>query len=133
MGFLKDLSTLNRMGNEIRKNWDPAAQMAQTQAAMAQANAAMAEMATRASSTTALHGTATTASVVAARQTGQYINMQPVVVIDLMVHLPGSLPTPVTITEVVSQLHLALLLPGNSLPVKVGTTPHDVIVDWFRA
>ncbi len=133
MGFLKDITTLNRMGNDIRRNWDPAAQLAQSQAAMAQANAAMAEMANRASSTAALHGTPATASVVAARQTGQYINMQPLVTLDLLVQMPGGLPAPVTINEVVSQLNLSRVAPGASLPVKVGAAPGDVVVDWFRS
>ena len=133
MGFLKDINTLNRMGKDIRKNWDPAAQLAQSQAAMAQANATMAQMAAQASSTAALYGTPATASVVVARQTGQYINMQPVVSIDLLVTMPGGFPAPVTINEVVSQLNLARVAPGASLPVKVGNTPGDVVIDWYRS
>ena len=133
MGFLKDLSTLNKVGKEARKNWDPAAQMAQAQASLAQTNAMMMDMTARVSSTTGVHGTPATATVMAARQTGQFLNMQPVISIDLLVQMPGGMPSPVTLTEVVSQLHLARLSVGSSLPVKVGATPHDVVIDWFSA
>jgi len=131
MGFLKDISNLNKMGKEMHKNSDTGARLGDMQAKMEQANASMAGMAARASSTTALHGTPATATVIAARQTGQYINMQPMVSIDLLVLMPGGMPSPVTITEVVAPLHLARLQAGSQLPVKVGTTPDDVMVDWL--
>ena len=36
MGFFKDVSTLNKMGKEIRKDYNPVAQMAQAQLSMQQ-------------------------------------------------------------------------------------------------
>lgn len=130
MGFFKDISTLNKMGKDMRKDWDPVAQMAQAQASMVQTNAMLADMAARAGSAAATSGTPASASVVGVRQTGQFVNMQPVLAIDLLVQSPGGFPTPVTINEIVAQIHLARLQPGASLAVKVGATPHDVVIDW---
>jgi hypothetical protein len=132
MGFFKDIATLNKVGKEARKGWDPVAQMQQGQIAMAQTSAMLAEMANRANSTAALNGTPAMASIVAIRESGRYLNMQPVLAIELLVPTASGFPVPVTINEVVSQLHLARLQPGSSLAVKVGATPQDVVIDWYR-
>ena len=132
MGFFKDISTLNKMGKEARKGYDPVAQMAQAQLSMVHANAALSEMAQRATTATALHGKPSSASIIAVRETGQYLNMQPLIAIDLLVQMPGGLPSPVSITEVVAPTHLAQLQPGRSLAVTVGATPQQISVDWFR-
>ncbi|MFZ2440746.1 MAG: hypothetical protein WAW51_00210 [Ilumatobacteraceae bacterium] len=99
---------------------------------MAQTSAMLAGMTARANSTAAAHGTPVDASIVAVSQSGQYINMQPVLAIELLVPTAAGFPVPVTINEVVSQLHLARLQPGSSLAVKVGSTPQDVVIDWYR-
>ena len=52
--------------------------------------------------------------------------------LQLLVPMAAGFPVPVTINEVVSQLHLARLQPGSSLAVKVGSTPQDVVIDWYR-
>ena len=132
MGFFKDIATLNKVGKEARTGWDPVAQMQQGQIAMAQTSAMLAEMANRANSTAALNGTPAMASIVAIRESGRYLNMQPVLAIELLVPTASGFPVPVTINEVVSQLHLARLQPGSSLAVKVGATPQDVVIDWYR-
>lgn len=132
MGFIKDIRTLNKMGNDIQRNSDVGGRMAHAQASLAQTNKQLAAMAARSNSTASLTGTPTTASVVGARDSGQYFNMQPLIAIDLLVQLPGGFPTPVTIHEVVAPLHLVRLTPGSALAVKVGATPHDVVIDWQR-
>ena len=132
MGFFKDIAAINKVGKELRKDYDPVAQMAQGQAMMAQTSAMLAGMTARANSTAAAHGTPVDASIVAVSQSGQYINMQPVLAIELLVPMAAGFPVPVTINEVVSQLHLARLQPGSSLAVKVGSTPQDVVIDWYR-
>jgi hypothetical protein len=131
MGFFKDIHQLNKMGKEASKNWDPGAQLANAQASMARANADMAAVAARASSTAALHGTPGAATVTAARTTGQYVNMQPMVALDLLVQVPGRIPMPVSVTELVDQVHLGRLLPGATLAVKVGDRPDDLFIDWY--
>jgi hypothetical protein len=132
MGFFKDLSTINKMGKELRKDWNPLEQMQQGQAAMAQTNEMLAHMAAQANSTAGTHGSPATATIVAVRETGRYINMQPLLAVELLVPTAGGFPVPVTINEVVSHVHLARLQPGASLAVKVGSTPEDVVIDWFR-
>lgn len=132
MGFFKDMAEIKKVGKELRKDYDPVAQMRQGQAMMEQTNAMLLGMTARANSTAALNGTPADASIVGVRQTGQYINMQPVLAIDLLVPTASGVPAPVTINEVVSQLHLARMQPGSSLAVKVGSTPQDVVIDWYR-
>lgn len=132
MGFLKDLNTVTKMGKDMQRRTDVSASLAQAQAAMAQANATMAAMATRASSGAAVSGTPGTATVISARQTGQYVNMQPIVELELLVQAPGRVPTPVSVTEIVEQIHLARVAPGASLAVKVGQIPTDLFIDWSR-
>jgi hypothetical protein len=133
MGFFKDLHAVNKMGKEINKNWDPAAQLAQAQASMAEANATMAAMTARINSTTAVSGSPAVATVTGARQTGQYVNMQPLVQLDLLVQGPGGIPSPVTITELVPQLSVHRVQPGSRVAVRVGQVPTDVVIDWEGA
>lgn len=133
MGFLKDLSTVSRMGREVQRQMDVPAQLAGAQAAMASANATMAAMTARATSTAAVNGTPGTATVITVRRTGQVINMAHVVELELLVRVPGRLPAPVTITEIVDPLYLVHAVPGAALPVRVGDLTTDVFVDWSRA
>ena len=132
MGFFKDMAAISKVGKELRKDYDPVTQMAQGQAMMEQTNAMLLGMTARANSTASLNGTPADASIVAVRQSGQYINMQPVLAIELLVPTAAGFPVPVTINEVVSQLHLSRMQPGSSLAVKVGATPQDVVIDWYR-
>ena len=133
MGFLKDLATVNKMGKEIQRNTDVSARLADAQVAMAQANATMAAMTARAMSSSAVHGTPGSATVLTARQTGQFVNFAPVVEIELLVQAPGRLVSPVVLTEIVDQLHLARIVPGAALPVFVGDLPTDIVIDWSRS
>jgi hypothetical protein len=129
MGFFRDIAALQRVGAEASRNWDPATQLAQAQRAMADANSNLTVMTARLNSTTVATGTAGTATVTAASQTGQYFNMQPMVRLDLLVQADG-MPMPVTIIELVPQLHLHRVAPGANLAVRVGQAPGDVVVDW---
>jgi hypothetical protein len=96
---------------------------------MAAANADLTVMTARLDSTAMATGTPGTATVTAATQTGQYCNLQPMVRLDLLV-LAGGMPLPVTIVELVPQLHLHRVAPGATLAVRVGQAPGDVVVDW---
>ena len=58
------------------------AQMAQAQLSMQHAHAALAEMTQRATTTTALAGMPSSASVIAVRETGAHLNMQPMIAIN---------------------------------------------------
>lgn len=128
MSFLKNLATITKMGNEIQRTTDVGAQLAQASQAMQQATATMAAMTDRAS--LAATGTPAQATVLDARATGTYVNFEPVVQLDLMVMAPSRVPFPVTISEVVPQLHLARLHPGASIGVRVGATADALCIDW---
>jgi hypothetical protein len=74
-------------------------------------------------------GLAATATVAAVRQGGAMVNYQPVVEIDLTVMVAGGMPYPATVSQVVQQVHLARLQPGNALRVKVD--PATIWIDFF--
>jgi hypothetical protein len=129
MGFFKSLNDLQKQSNEINKNWDVGAQMADAQAQMANANALMAQQTAAANAAT--NGIDATATVTAVRQQGGMVNFQPMVELDLTVMAPGNPPYPLTVTQVVPQTQLALLQPGASLKVKVDQSdPSAVWIDF---
>ena len=75
MGFFKSLNELNKVGNEINKDWDPGQQMRDGMAQMQAAQQMMADSTEAAN--LSMTGTDATASVVSAAQTGAMINYQP--------------------------------------------------------
>lgn len=128
MAFFKSLRDLSKQSKEIQKNWDVGAQLEQAQASMAQANAMMASQTVAANA--ALNGVDATATVVAIRQGGAMVNYQPVVEIDLTVLAPGAPPRPVTVQQVVPQVHLPQVQPGSALKVKVDPANPDAV--WIN-
>ncbi len=88
MAFFKSLRELNKQANEMSRNWDVGAQLADAQTSMAAANQMMAQQ--TAAATIAATGLDATATVAAVRQTGALVNYQPMVEIDLTVPAPGS-------------------------------------------
>lgn len=117
MGFFKNIHELNQQGKEIRKTWDPAAQMARGQAAMAQAQQMMAQQ--TAAATAAATGLDATASVVGVRQPGGMVNYQPIMEVDVTVFPPSGAPYPATVSAPMPPPLAAKLAPGASLQVKV--------------
>ena len=127
MGFFKSLNDLQKQSNEINKNWDVGAQMADAQAQMANANALMAQQTAAANAAT--NGIDATATVAAVRQQGGMVNFQPMIELDLTVMAPGNPPYPLTVAQVVPQTQLAMLQPGAALKVKVD--PNDPSAVWI--
>ncbi len=64
-------------------------------------------------------GLAASARVVAARQTGTWVNNNPEVALDLEVSVPGRAPYAATLKAVVPQLNLVAVQPGATLAVRV--------------
>jgi hypothetical protein len=83
MGFLKDLKTMNQLGKEARKNWDPAAQMREATARLQQ----LSNDATLISS-----GTVAPAVVIAVRDTGTVVGNAPMLDVDVTVMPAGQVP-----------------------------------------
>ena len=130
MGFFKDLHTLKKQGDEIRRNTDVGALMAQNMAALQGMNDVMQSQVANAH--LAHSGVDATATVSAVRQTGGFVNMAPVVQIDLLVHRGA--PIPVTHQEAVPHAHLARLVPGATIPVKVDAADaRRLVIDWYRS
>jgi hypothetical protein len=83
MGFLKDLKTMNQLGREAQKDWDPAAQMREATARLDQlsSNAALINSGAQAS-----------AVVIAVRETGTVVGNMPMLEVDVTVMPVGRVP-----------------------------------------
>ncbi len=127
MGFFKNLNELNQQGKEIRKTWDPGAQMANAQAQMAQAQQMMAQQ--TAAATLAATGVDGTASVVEVRQPGGMVNYQPIMEVDLTIFPSVGPPYPATVSAPMTPHLAAKLAPGASLQVKID--PHNPQAVWI--
>ena len=117
MGFLKDINTLKKQAKEIDKTFDPGAQMREGKLRMAAAQEMMAQQ--TAAISLATTGEDATAQVVAARDTGTQINLQPVLEIDLLVMRDGQPPYPATVRQMVAQAQLGLIAAGSTVTVRV--------------
>lgn len=127
--MFKSMRELKKQSDEISKNWDPAQQMKDGMASMQQATETMAQQ-TKAAALAA-DGLPAKASVVSVAQTGQMVNFQPTMQIELNVFSDGGPPYPVTVTQVVEQQFLSLAAPGRQLMVKVDPSDHEVVwIDW---
>ncbi|MEI2702114.1 MAG: hypothetical protein V9E83_06900 [Baekduia sp.] len=131
MGFFKSLNELNKVGNEINKDWDPGQQMRDGMAQMQAAQQMMADSTEAAN--LSMTGTDATASVVSAAQTGAMINYQPAMEISLTVFPAAGMPYPATVQTIVPQHQLMYTAPGTKLAVKVDpAAPEKVWIDWAR-
>ncbi len=109
MGFFKDARQLSKMGKEMSKDYDPAAQMRQASQQMQQMTQ---------QSQLLVNGTPARATVTALRDTGTEINLQPVIEVDLTVFPDGGgAPFPATATTQ-GHAQLATLTPGATVAVR---------------
>jgi hypothetical protein len=128
VGFFKSMRELQKQGNEMSKNMDVGAQMSNAQARMAQANEMMAQQ--TAAANIAATGVDASAAIVAVRDAGAQVNMQPMCEIDLTVMPDGLPPYPVTVKQIVPMAQLAALQPGKTVNVKVDpNNPATVFID----
>ena len=131
MGFFKNLNELNKIGNEVSKDFDPGQQMRDGMERMQAAQQMMADQTEAAN--LAMTGTDATASVVSAAQTGAMINYQPAMQIALPVFPAAGMPYPATVETVVPQHQLMYTAPGTKLAVKVDqSAPDKIWIDWAR-
>jgi hypothetical protein len=117
MGFLKDINTLKKQAKEIDKTFDPGAQMREGKQRMAAAQEMMAQQtaAMRLSTT----GETAQAQIVASRDTGTQVNLQPMLELDLLVMRDGQPPYPATVRQMVAQSQLGLVAPGAMVSVRI--------------
>lgn len=71
------------------------------------------------------------AQVTALTQTGMFLNDNPQVKMDLLVHVTGKPPYVASRKEFIPLIMLSRISPGSMLPVKVDpSNPNDVVVQW---
>jgi hypothetical protein len=125
MGLFKDLSKLNKQGQEIQKTWDVGQQMADAQASMTQANEFMAQQ--TAAANAAVTGKQGNATVTAIRGGHQMVNMQPVVELDMTVFPPDGPPYPATATQPIAAPMLGQVQPGCTVAVAIDAADPAVV------
>ncbi|MBO4208122.1 hypothetical protein [Micromonospora echinofusca] len=129
MGIFGSLRDLNRQAKEINKGYDPAAQMRQGLAAMQQVRQQLAGQ--QATAHLATSGVPATATIVAVRETGAYVNGMPSVELQLMVTPAGRPPFPAGWTGLVPLTGLGQLRPGGSVAVRFDAfQPTSLTVLW---
>jgi hypothetical protein len=126
MGFLKDINTLKKQAKEIEKTFDPGAHMREGKQRMAAAQEMMAQQ--TAAMQLATTGEDATAQVVAARDTGTQINLQPILEIDLLVIRDGQPPYPATVRRMVAQAQLGLVAAGSTVSVRVDPANPETVL-----
>ena len=127
MGFFKDVNELRKMGKEASNKFDAKATMADGVARMQAAQNMLAQQTV--ATQLAIGGEPATAQVLAARDTGTMINMQPVLDIDLLVSREGQPPYPATVSQMIPNAQLGTVTPGATLAVKVDpANPATVLI-----
>jgi hypothetical protein len=69
-----------------------------------------------------------TAQVVAARDSGTQINLQPILEIDLLVMRDGQPPYPATVRQMVAQAQLGLVAAGSAVSVRVDPANPETVL-----
>ncbi|MFH1331183.1 MAG: hypothetical protein ABIJ48_11095 [Actinomycetota bacterium] len=129
MGFFKDLKKLSDQSKDLSKGFDPAARMGEASTAMEAAGQMLSQQTEVAQ--LAVSGEPASAQVNATRDTGQLVNMQPVLEMSLLVFIEGKPPYPATVRQIVPMAQLGRLTPGSRLAVKVDPgKPAAVWIDW---
>lgn len=108
MGLFKNIRQLSKMSKEIAQDFDPAAQMRDASNRMQQMTKQNELLTT---------GTQADATVVALRETGMEVNLQPVLEVDLTVFPAAGVPFPSTATTQ-GHAHIAMLTPGATIRVR---------------
>lgn len=126
MGFLGDINKLNKQAKEMKKDWDPGAQMQDAMAQMKAVNESMAD-----ANQAITDGVPGTAQVVAVGASTGMVNMNPMMQVDLLVTSEGGVPRPVSKQLVVPMQHLGRVQAGATLPVLVSQSdPEGVAIMW---
>ena len=110
MGFFSNVRELKKMGKEISRDFDPAAQM---RAASAQ----MTQMTQQANLSTSATAVTSPASVVGLRETGTMVDLQTVVDVDVIVMPAGDAPFP-AVVRVMGMAQLVGVSPGATIHVR---------------
>jgi hypothetical protein len=122
MGFIGDLNKLNKQAKEIRKDYDPSAQMSDALAKMKAINESMEE-----AGKALTDGVPGTAQVLTVGPTTGTVNMNPMMRVDLLVTPQEGVPRPMSKDLVVPLQHLGRVTAGATLSVLVSPTDPDAL------
>ncbi|MBM3672839.1 MAG: hypothetical protein FJW86_11760 [Actinobacteria bacterium] len=125
MGWEKSKNPLNpsgfKMSDALKAGADAAEQAQALQAEMMRQQELL---------TTGMPGTATVKGL---QDTGQIVNFNPQVVLDLEVTIEGKGAYPVQFSTTIPQVHIPMVQPGNTIGVRVDPNdPSSVAIDWAR-
>ncbi len=130
MGLIGSYFELRKMTKEIEKKSDVGGSMAQMQLKMNQLNASMAQ-GTVAQAGNPANRVSALATVSSASLTGMQVNQGSVVTVQLLVMLPGGIPTPAVATTLADPLQLARLQPGAQVSVTLDPSiPNSAVIQW---
>lgn len=132
MGVFKSMRQLTKQAKEIDRNSPPMEQrMAGALASMQQANAVMAQQTAAFQAAADPAAVLGSAQILASRDTGMRMNLDPTLQLDLLVTLPGQPPYPATVTSTISMAFIGRVQPGATVAVRVNpATPATVHLDW---
>ena len=131
MGIFKDMRTLSKQTREMSAHHDVGRDMATMQAKLEALNNSMSKAAT---GRAMLQGVGCRASVISAVSTGASVNGGQVTNLELLAMVAGRPPMSVRTTEIVPQMYLARIMPGNNLSVRIMLDdPTDLFIDWAAA
>jgi hypothetical protein len=121
MGFFKDLRQLHDTGAEMQKASGRRSGFAGLKDAVAESNQMLQGLQQGSADAQRLMmtGTVATGIIKAVRDTGTLVNNSPMVEFDLDVTVPGQPPYPVTHRQIVNQLQIPSIQPGNPVPLRV--------------
>jgi hypothetical protein len=133
MGFFRSLHQVHKQAKEIDRAAGPMDQrMANALTSMQQANALMAQQTAAFQAAADPAAVTGSAQILASRDTGVRMNLDPTLQLDLLVTVPGQPPYPATVTTTVSMAHIGRVQPGGVVAVRVNpTTPAAVHLDWM--
>jgi hypothetical protein len=117
MGFLKDIRTMQKLGNEARRDWDPAAQMREATARMQQLSGDAVLL------TSGAHAPAVVTTV---RDTGTVVNNLAILEVDVVVMPAGGVPYPAT-GMLTGHAGLAVVRQGATVNVRYDPSEPSVV------
>lgn len=130
MGMFSDYQSIKKQSKAMAKTHDVKGSLATMQSKLESLNASMTQTVQGHAMS---QGVECTATITSAQQTGTMVNFAPVCQLGLIVMVPGGSPVAVSRAETVQPIHLARVVPGQALTVRVmADDPNDLFIDWDR-
>jgi hypothetical protein len=132
MGLFKSVNEAKQLGKDARDKYEAEGGSASAMDRMKAATDMMAQQ-TKAAELS-VSGIDATGLITGVTMTGQTINMQPAITMDLTIMRDGAPPYAVSVTQVVEQIFLAKATAGSSVQIKVDQSdPSAVWINWMAS